>query len=111
MRKSSLLALLLIAASPMSVQAASAPDPVTGRKFAQVECGMCHFVEEQKGKMPPPRVAGAAPHFKIIALDPALTAEKIRQTLRLPHGSMDNVLLAEKDVDNIVSYIEGLRTP
>ncbi len=109
MRRVFVLSLFFVASSPDSSHAASAPDPVAGRKFAQFECGTCHVVDVQKDKAPPPRVAGAAPHFKIIATDPAMTTDKIRSTLRLPHGSMTNVLLAEKDVNNIISYIVSLR--
>lgn len=89
--------------------AASVPDPAQGLKFAKIECGNCHVVEQEAGKMPPKRVEGAAPHFKTIAYDPEMTADKIRETLRLPHGAMANLVLAEKDIENIISYIVSLR--
>lgn len=88
---------------------AAVPDPVAGRKFAQIECGGCHVIAEKDGKAPPPRIDRAAPRFAALALDPAMTPEKIRATLKMPHGSMANLVISEKDTDNIISYIATLR--
>ncbi len=110
MRKTLWLGVILLSAgAPCMSYAASVPDPVSGKKFAQIECGRCHVIDEERGKTPPAKTPGAAPHFKTIAFDPEMSVEKIRDTLKLPHGSMANVLLAEKDIDNIISYIVGLR--
>jgi mono/diheme cytochrome c family protein len=105
----SVAAVLCAFAAPLPVMAAGVPDPVSGQKFAQIECGQCHIVEDRRDKAPPPRQPGAAPHFQTIAFDPEMTVDKIKDTLRLPHGEMANVLLAEKDIDNIISYIVSLR--
>jgi mono/diheme cytochrome c family protein len=109
MRKMINVAAVLCTFAPLSVMAAGVPDPVSGRKFAQVECGQCHVVEDKRDKEPPPRQPGAAPHFQTLATDPEMTVEKMRDTLRLPHGEMANVLVAEKDIENILSYIISLR--
>jgi len=85
------------------------PDPVEGLKYAKTECGNCHVVNDQSGKAPPKKIEGAAPHFKTIAYDPEMTVEKIRETLKLPHGAMANLVLAEKDIENIIGYIVSLR--
>lgn len=89
---------------------AAAPDPVAGQKFARIECGGCHAVAEKPGKQPPPQAQGAAPHFATLARDPAMTEAKIRETLKLPHGSMANLVVSEKDTANIISYIETLQS-
>lgn len=111
MHKNLLLGLILLSAMSVAslVQAAGVPDPVSGKKFAEIECGRCHVIEEQAGKAPPARTPGAAPHFKTIAFDPLMTADKLRDKLKMPHGAMANILLAEKDIDNIISYIIGMR--
>ena len=105
------LAALCSAFGLAPAKAAGIPDPAEGRKFAQIECGRCHIIDLRKGKAPLAHVEGAAPAFQTMAYDPTMTADKIRETLRLPHGAMANVLLAEKDVDNIIGYIVTLRAP
>jgi mono/diheme cytochrome c family protein len=114
MYKPSVIALVTLSAFSLSslVQAAGIPDPVKGYKLSQVECGGCHAVDPEPGKRVrelPARAPGAAPHFKVIAFDPAMTPEKIRDTVRLPHGEMSNVLVADEDITNIISYIGSLR--
>jgi len=109
MRGVLIVACALVAAAS-AAKAASVPDPVAGRKFAQIECGRCHVIDERPGKEPPPKVSGAAPPFETLAHDPDMTVDKMRQTLRLPHGAMATVLVADKDIDNIISYIVSLST-
>lgn len=112
--RTSWFALLVLAAFPVltTAQAAGIADPQQGYKLAQVECASCHVIDPEPRKSLadlPPRSPGAAPHFKSIAFDPEMTPDKMRDILRLPHGEMANVLLAEKDIDNIISYIVGMR--
>ena len=109
MRVGPAFSILALAAVAVSTPASGAPDLGSGRKFARTECGGCHVVVAEKGKQPPPRTVGAAPHFVAIARDPAMTEAKIRQTLRLPHGSMNNIMLTETDTANIIGYIQSLR--
>jgi mono/diheme cytochrome c family protein len=99
----------IIAAVTVTARSAPVPDPVAGKKYAQIECAGCHVITEKRGKRPPQREQGAAPHFATIAHDPAMTPEKIRETLKLPHGSMANLVVSEKDTENILSYIGSLR--
>lgn len=99
----------VIAAVTVTARGAPIPDPVAGKKYAQIECAGCHVINEKRGKRPPQREQGAAPYFSTIAHDPAMTAEKIRETLKLPHGSMANLVVSEKDAENILSYIGSLR--
>jgi mono/diheme cytochrome c family protein len=113
MYKASVIALLALSAAAFgTANAAGIPDPALGYKLSQVECGNCHVVDPQPGKTLaelPAKSPGAALPFKAIAFDPEMTVDKIRDTLRLPHGEMANVLVAEKDIDNIISYILSLR--
>lgn len=94
---------------PLSSQAAGIPAPVEGKKLAQMECLQCHVIENVVDKSTTPLSPGQAPHFHSIALDPKMTTEKIRATLKLPHGEMANILLTEKDIDHLIMYIEGMR--
>jgi mono/diheme cytochrome c family protein len=104
-----ILPALICAAVLLPMANAAAPDPVSGRKYAQIQCGGCHVIAEKKGKAPPSPVEGAAPRFAVMARDPIMTPEKIRETLKLPHGSMANLVVSEKDTENIISYIASLR--
>lgn len=101
--------IIILAASAFVSTAMAAPDAAAGRKFAQVECGGCHVVVDKSKKAPPPREQGAAPHFRTIANDPNMTDDKIRETLRLPHGNMANLLISERDTLNVIAYISSLR--
>jgi mono/diheme cytochrome c family protein len=103
------LMIALPAMIPLSSQAAGIPDPAEGKKLAQMECVNCHVIENVADKSTAPRSPGEAPYFRSIAFDPKMTAEKIRSTLKLPHGEMANILLTEKDIDNLILYIEGMR--
>lgn len=109
MRKTLMCSVAIVAAGLFASAAMAAPDAAAGRKFAQTECGGCHVVTEKAGKAPPPREQGVAPHFATVARDPAMTDDKIRETLRLPHGNMANLLISERDTLNIISYIGTLR--
>lgn len=99
----------VIAAVTVTARGAPVPDPVAGKKYAQIECAGCHVITDKRGKRPPQREQGAAPHFSTIAHDPSMTAAKLRETLKLPHGSMANLVVSEKDTENILSYIGSLR--
>jgi hypothetical protein len=55
------------------------------------------------------KVEGAAKHFATLAHDPEVSAEKIRPSLRLPQGAIAAVLVADKNIDNLISYILSLR--
>ncbi len=113
MYKTSIIAAVALAALPFaSANNAGITDPVQGYKNAQAECASCHVIDPEPRRTLaelPAKGPGVARHFKSIAFDPAMTPDKIREILRLPHGEMANVLIAEKDVDNIVSYLAGLR--
>ena len=111
MRKNVVIALMvaLPALVPLSSQAAGIADPMAGKKLAQMECVNCHVIENVSDKSAAPRTPGEAPYFRSIAFE--MTPDKIRETLKLPHGEMANILLTEKDIDNIIMYIEGLRRP
>jgi hypothetical protein len=109
MRAVSKFVFALVAMGTFSAGAFAAPDAEAGRKFAHVECGGCHVVTDRSKKEPPPREQGVTPQFKTIARDPAMTDDKIRETLRLPHGNMANLLISERDTLNIIAYIASLR--
>ena len=118
MRKHILIGLMFIAPAllSLSAQAAGFSNPpisnsMEGKKIAQTECVNCHVIENVRDKSPKPRAPGAAPYFRAIAFDPNMTPDKIRETLKLPHGEMANILLTDKDIDSVISYIESMHHP
>ena len=79
-------------------------DAAEGKRVAAMSCANCHDVAGTT-KSPP----GAAPPFVTVARS-GTDAAKLRMFLRLPHGKMTNVLLTERNTDDVVSYIQSLAT-
>jgi mono/diheme cytochrome c family protein len=97
-------ALFCVLAGSPALAAEPPGDPAAGREVAKTECESCHVIVDD-GKQPADGTEGGAPDFAAIARDPEMTANHIRQLLKLPHGQMNNVLLTSEDIDNVVSYI------
>ena len=107
MRKIVSLAVVLFAAIPFTSTASSVSDSENVRRLIEYKCGGCHIVGVRDAL--PTAPTGAAPHFAALAHDPGMTVAKMRRSLRLPTGSMVNVLLTERDIDDIISYIVSLK--
>jgi mono/diheme cytochrome c family protein len=116
-----LVTALMLSCVATAAQSASSsvPDPAVGRSFAQRTCGYCHMVTEDQGFAPlvskfrdqQPQ----GPNFSAIAANPRNTEERLRTFLMTTHKSvgkdegMPNPLLANHQIDNIVSFIISLR--
>ncbi len=111
MRNTLTLGCLLLAAVLVSTQATGETDPGALRKFVQIKCGGCHVTEIGNGRPLIQHVEGATPNFHTLAHDPTMTVNKIRKTLRLPRGGKVNLLLTEREIDEIAGYIVSLRAP
>lgn len=87
--------------------AAAAADTVAtepGRRLAERWCDECHVPGAPvKGQ------AGVAPSFRAVANDPATTERSVRVFLRSPHPTMPNVSLTREQIDDLVTYILGLK--
>lgn len=75
-----------------------------GKALAREVCSNCHLVE---GRMT--AVDAAAP-FKSIADDREKTAPVLRAFLSSPHGEMPDLQLTRQEIEDLVAYIQGLRT-
>ncbi len=102
-----LLAVLMAAPA----NAATESELLNIRKFAQMKCGGCHVIDKQQPEFVAYRGAGTPPSFSTLAHDPAMTPEKLRRALRLPGGNMANLLLTKADIEDLITYIDSLRTP
>lgn len=80
-------------------------DAGAGALFAQRVCATCHVV----GGDWPANPRSPAPSFESIAAEPSVTALSLRVFLNSPHRNMPNMILSEKEADDVIAYIVGLR--
>ena len=80
-------------------------DPHAGAKFAQRVCATCHIV----GGDWPANPRSPVPAFEEIAREPSVTPLGLRVFLNSPHRNMPNLILSEKEADDVIAYIMGLR--
>lgn len=82
-----------------------ASDPVTGRQLAVDLCSGCHLVTpEQRGP-----VVDGVPAFAVLAADPAITDERLRNFIIDPHPPMPRVSLTAPELEAIVAYIRSMK--
>lgn len=93
------LALLTMLASTAQAQG----DPRKGRTLARSWCTGCHLVE------PSGLGSDTAPPFAIIANDPARTPPRLKRWLADPHPPMPNLKLSNREIDDLVAYLESLK--
>lgn len=70
-------------------------------------CSNCHQVDPLASNL----ASDAVPSFRAIANMPSTTSLSLHIFLRTPHQAMPDLMLTEEQMDNIASYIIGLRTP
>lgn len=91
---------LLIASAP-----AAAEDAEAGRALARSWCAHCHVVEERQAQ-----ASDIAPPFAQIANDPKKTKLGLEAWLADPHPPMPNLNLSQAQIDDLIAYIETLKT-
>jgi mono/diheme cytochrome c family protein len=101
----------VIAAVLLSIPAAWAeekvpPSPEKGYELAQRFCQGCHLVDDKAGASVPAGV----PTFRGIANRLGQTGEHIRNVLIKPHAPMPDIRLTGDEIQNILSYLETLRS-
>lgn len=92
--------------APVPAAAEELPgDPVPGRVLALKVCQECHHVEpgDREGELPDP------PAFQNLADNPAMTALALRVFLTTPHANMPNLILEDREVDDVIAYIHSLK--
>jgi len=98
------LCLMTAFATPVAAQELVG-DPDAGARFAQRACAACHVV----GGDWPANPRNPAPAFERIAAEPSVTPIGLRVFLNSPHRNMPNLILSEKEVDDVIAYIMALR--
>jgi mono/diheme cytochrome c family protein len=75
-----------------------------GRRLAQVDCAQCHGVDRDSYSSNP-----AAPTFDDIANIPGMTGRALIVALRTSHRSMPNLVVKDRDAENLVAHILSLK--
>lgn len=103
--------LLIAAMAAVASQTAAATaqqlpgDAVAGLAYARAICADCHDVEREWDEL----AAFYGPPFIDVAAMPTTTEMSLRVFLRTPHEDMPNLILSEKDTDNVIAYILSLK--
>ncbi len=99
------LAICLVLAATQAGTQSLIVDPVAGRNLALRACAECHAVANQPGG----QVSDAVPSFTTIARSRTTTELSLRVFLQTPHAPMPNLMLARREIDDVVSYILSLK--
>jgi mono/diheme cytochrome c family protein len=75
-----------------------------GRQVAMEICSSCHQIAEGQAAL-----RQNAPSFMAIASLPSTTALSLKVFLRSNHKEMPNLIVAEKDTDDVIDYILSLK--
>lgn len=90
--------------------ARAAGDADAAKPIVAEYCAACH---EVPGYQPKDGIEALdVPALQAFANDPATyDAERLRTFLRQPHFPMEGLVLSDRDIANLVAFIEGLHTP
>lgn len=77
-----------------------------GQALAEKLCQNCHVVEAKPNVVVPAGV----PTMRGIANTPGQSAERLRSIMLNPHPPMPDVKLSYPEVDQILAFLESLRT-
>ena len=99
--------LIAIAVSVLLPAIAHAGDVDAGKAMAQRWCTTCHMIEPQSYT----RTVDGVPTFVSIANNPAKTPERLETFLVDPHPPMPNFHLSRMEMDDLIAYIQSLKTP
>ena len=96
--------LIAIAFNAVFYAQAQAADAKAGERVAQAYCVRCHDISAHPKSDPATRSGGPPPFVGVIKAR-ELTEEKMRGLLRLPHGEMNTVMLAQRDIDDVIAFV------
>lgn len=91
--------------STYSARAQEAGDAAKGAEYARRNCAECHGVRPVDVESPRPPIAT----FRAIANTPGMTGTALAVFFRTPHRNMPNLIVAEQDRADLISYILSLR--
>lgn len=99
------LAICLVLAATQASAQSLIGDPVAGRVLASRACAECHLVANQQAG----QANDGVPSFTSIARKRTTTELGLRVFLQTPHAPMPNLMLARREIDDVVSYILSLK--
>jgi mono/diheme cytochrome c family protein len=102
------MAAVLLTAPPQQAgaQEPAEPSPEKGYRVAQRLCSNCHLIEDKPGATLPEGV----PTFRAIANRAGQTGQRITNTLIKPHTPMPDIRLSSEEIQDIIAYLDTLRT-
>jgi mono/diheme cytochrome c family protein len=77
-----------------------------GQALAETVCAECHAVKRGAVRSP----FDHAPTFETIAQTPGMTPLALRVWFRSAHREMPNIMLQPEEVDNVIAYLQTLKT-
>lgn len=77
-----------------------------GRDFAVANCSECHVIVPRRGTQ---WRRGTPPDFTAIANMPSMTKTALFVFLRSPHPTMPNLILSDRDANDVIAYIVALK--
>lgn len=80
-------------------------DASAGQAYADGVCAECHAVKKGQRVSPHER----APAFEVVANTRGMTEMALRVWFQSPHPSMPNLMLKEKQSDDLIAYILSLK--
>ncbi|MGI9522068.1 MAG: c-type cytochrome [Hyphomicrobiaceae bacterium] len=81
-------------------------DPFKGESYAREICASCHAIGANELESP---VAEATP-LQIVANTPGMNRTALLVFFRTPHRTMPNLILSEQETDNVIAYIQSLKS-
>ena len=103
-----LLGLVLVCLlAPSQAPAQPYGDAAEGSRLSTMWCSSCH----QIGPLTSNLASDAVPSFRVIANMPSTSLLSLHAFLRTSHTAMPDLMLTEEQIDDIGSYIMGLRPP
>lgn len=99
---------LLVAPFPMisGAEETEPPSPERGLELAERLCKSCHLIGDNGGASVP----SGPPTFRGIANRPGQTGRQIMNVLIQPHVPMPNMQVSGPEINDIIIYLESLRT-
>jgi mono/diheme cytochrome c family protein len=91
----------------VALPAAHAGNASDGRAIAQRWCSGCHDIGSGETKT----TNDLAPGFESVARRSVLTHDQLVAWIGDPHPPMPNLHLTRVEIDNLVEYIQSLKTP
>ena len=92
--------------APIAANAQMQGDAMRGSALAETWCAACHIVDlKGTGKS-----VDMAPPFIRIANDPKITPGFLQQWLVSSHPQMPNFNLGRREIDDLIAYIQTLKS-